>query len=63
LQKWLERCQAKQIKEKEKIMKEIIKTQMEDAVVLAKAIPAEEDAEDVEEAVEDAAEGETTVTI
>jgi hypothetical protein len=42
--------------EKEKIMKEIIKTQMEDAVELAKAIPAEEDVEDVEEAVEDAAE-------
>jgi hypothetical protein len=40
-----------------------IKTQMEDAVVLAKAIPAEEDEEDVEEAVEDAAEEETTVTI
>jgi hypothetical protein len=32
------------MKEKEKIVKEIIKTQMEDAVVLAKAIPAEEDA-------------------
>jgi hypothetical protein len=36
---------------------------MEDAVVLAKVIPAEKDAEDVEEAVEDAAEEETTVTI
>jgi hypothetical protein len=47
---------GKKMKEKEKIMKEIIKTQMEDAVVLAKAIPAEEDADDVEEAVEDAAE-------
>jgi hypothetical protein len=33
---------------------------MEDAVVLAKEIPAEEDAE---EAVEDAAEEETTVSI
>jgi hypothetical protein len=44
-------------------MKEIIKTQMEEAIVLAKAIPAEEDAEDVEEAVEDVAEEETTVTI
>jgi hypothetical protein len=51
------------MKEKEKIMKEIIKTQMEDAVVLAKAIPAEEDAEDVEEAMEDAAEKEKTVSI
>jgi hypothetical protein len=51
------------MKKKEKIRKEIIKTQMEDAVVLAKVIPAEEDAEDVEEAVEDAAEEETTVTI
>jgi hypothetical protein len=51
------------MKEQEKIMKEIIKTQMEDAVVLASAIPAEEDAEDVEEAVEDAAEEETTVSI
>jgi hypothetical protein len=30
---------------------------MEDAVVLAKAIPADEDAEDLEEAVEDAAKG------
>jgi hypothetical protein len=36
---------------------------MEDAVVLSKAIPYEEDAEDVEEAVEDAAEEETTVNI
>jgi hypothetical protein len=51
------------MKEKEKVMKEIIKTKMEDAVVLAKAIPAEEDAEDVEEAGEDAVEEETTVTI
>jgi hypothetical protein len=51
------------MKEKEKIMKQIIITQMEDAVVLAKAISAEEDAEDVEEAVEDAAEEETIVTI
>jgi hypothetical protein len=54
LQKWLGRCQAKQIKEKEKIMIEIIKTQPEDALVLAKAIPAEEDAEEV---VEDAEKG------
>jgi hypothetical protein len=36
--------------------------QMVDAVVLAKAIPAEEDAEDVEEAEEDAAGEETTVS-
>jgi hypothetical protein len=46
-----------------KIMIEIIKIQTEDAVVIAKAIPAEEDEEDVEEAVEDAAEEETTMTI
>jgi hypothetical protein len=51
------------MKEKEKIMIEIIKTQMEDAVVLAKAILAEEDAEDVEEAVVDAVEDETIATI
>jgi hypothetical protein len=44
-------------------MIEIIKTQTEDAVVLAKAIPSEEDAEDVEEAVDDAVEEETIVTI
>jgi hypothetical protein len=44
-------------------MKEIIKTQMEEAVVLARVIPAEEDAEDAEEAKEDAAEEETIVTI
>jgi hypothetical protein len=53
------------MKEKEKIVKEIIKIQMEDAVVLTKAIPAEEDAEDTEdaqEAKEDAAEEETTVS-
>jgi predicted DNA-binding ArsR family transcriptional regulator len=50
-------------KEKEKIMIEIIKTQMEDAEVLAKAIPSEEDVEDVEDAVEDAMEEETTVII
>jgi hypothetical protein len=51
------------MKEKEKIMIEIITTQMEDAVVLAKAILAEEDAEDAEEAVADAVEEETIVTI
>jgi hypothetical protein len=44
-------------------MIEIIKTQMEDALVLAEAIPAEEDAVEVEEAAEDAVEEETTVTI
>jgi hypothetical protein len=54
---------GKKMKEKEKIMIEIIKTQTEDAVVLAKAIPADEDAEDVEEAAEDTVEEETTVTI
>jgi hypothetical protein len=51
------------MKEKEKIMIEIFKTQTEDAVVLAKAILAAEDAEDVTEAVEDAVEEETIVTI
>jgi hypothetical protein len=54
------------MKEKEKIIIEIIKTQLEDALVLVKAIPAEEDAEEdaeeVEEAMEDAAEEETIVT-
>jgi hypothetical protein len=58
LQRWLERCQAKQMKEKEKIVKEIITTQMADTVVLAKAISAEED---TEEAEDDAAEEETTI--
>jgi hypothetical protein len=47
--------------EKEKIMIEIIKTPTEDAAVLAKAILAEEDAEDVEEAVVDAVEEETAI--
>jgi hypothetical protein len=51
---------VKKMKEKEKIVKEIITTQMVDAVVLAKAIPAKEDTEDSEEAEEDAAEEETT---
>jgi hypothetical protein len=63
LPKWLERCQAKKMKENEKLTKEIIKTQTEDAVVLAKEIPAEDDAEDVEEAVGGAVEEETIVTI
>jgi hypothetical protein len=58
---WEEARQKK--RRNKKIMKEIIKTQMEDVVVLAKAIPAEEDAEDVEYAVEEAAEEGTTVTI
>jgi hypothetical protein len=51
------------MQENEKLMIEIIKTQTEDTLVLTKAIPAEEDAEDAEEAVEDAAEEETIVTI
>jgi hypothetical protein len=63
LQIWLKRCQAKQMNEKEKLMIEIIKTQAEDAVVLAKAIPAEEDTEGVEEAAVDAVEEETIVSI
>jgi hypothetical protein len=46
---------------KRKIVKEVIKTQMEDTVMLAKAIPAKEDTEDAEEAEEDAAEKETTI--
>jgi hypothetical protein len=46
---------------KRKLMIEIIKTPTEDAVVLVKAIPAEEDAEDVDEAVVDAVEEETTI--
>jgi hypothetical protein len=54
---------GKKMKEQEKIAKEIIKIQMAGAVVLAKAIPAEEDADDAEEAMEDAAEEETTVSI
>jgi hypothetical protein len=49
------------MKEKEKLMIEIIKTQTEDAVVLTKAIPAEEDAE--ESAVEAVAEETTIVSI
>jgi hypothetical protein len=51
------------MKEKEKIVKEIIKTKMADTVVLAKAIPSEEDEEDAEEVEEDAAEEETTTVI
>jgi hypothetical protein len=63
LQIWLERCQAKEMKEKEKIMIEIITIPMEDAIVLAKEIPAEEDAEDAEEAKVDVVEKETTIVI
>jgi hypothetical protein len=51
------------MKEKEKVMIEIITIQMEDAVVLAKAILAEEEVEDVEEAVVDTVEEETIVNI
>jgi hypothetical protein len=51
------------MKEKEKLMIEIIKTQTEEAVVVAKAIPAEEDTDDVEEAAVDEAEEGTIVTI
>jgi hypothetical protein len=60
---WLERCQSKQIKEKEKVMMEIITIQMEDALVLSKAILAEENAEDVEEAVVEVVEESTIVSI
>jgi hypothetical protein len=49
--------------EKEKVMIQIITIQMEDAVVLPKAILAEEDAEAVEEAVVDTVEEETIVSI
>jgi hypothetical protein len=42
-------------------MEEIITIQVADTVALAKAIIAEEDAEDAEEAEEDAAEEETTI--
>jgi hypothetical protein len=47
--------------EKEKIMIEIITIPMEDAVVLAKAILTAEGAEEVEEAVVDPVEEETTI--
>jgi predicted DNA-binding ArsR family transcriptional regulator len=49
------------MKEKEKVMIEIIITQMEDAAVIAKAILAEEDVEDVEEAAVAAVEEGTTI--
>jgi hypothetical protein len=48
---------------KEKIMIEILTIPMGDAVILAKAILAAEDAEDVEEAVMDAVEEEKIVSI
>jgi hypothetical protein len=51
------------MKEKEKAMIEIITTQMEDAVILANAILANEDAEDAGEAVVDAVEEETIVSV
>jgi hypothetical protein len=51
------------MKEKEKSMIKVIKTQTEVAVVLVKAIPTEEHAEEVEEAMKDAVEEETVVTI
>jgi hypothetical protein len=47
--------------EKEKIMKEIIKIQMVVAVVVARAIMAEEDAEDADEVDEFVAEETTTI--
>jgi hypothetical protein len=49
------------MKEKEKIVKEIITIQVADTVALTKAIIAKEDAEDAEEAEEDAVEEETTI--
>jgi hypothetical protein len=51
------------MKEKEKVMIEIITIHMEDAIVLAKEILAEEDEEGVEEAVVEAVEEETIVSI
>jgi hypothetical protein len=54
---------SKSNEEKIKKMTEIVTIQMEDALVLAKAILAEEDAEDVGEAVVDAVEKETIVSI
>jgi hypothetical protein len=49
------------MKEKEKIVKEIITIQVADAVAVTKAIIDEEDAEDAEDAEEDAAEEETAI--
>jgi hypothetical protein len=61
LHRWLKRCQTSPMMEQEKIMIEIITIPMEEALILAKEILAEEDAEDVEEAVVDAVEEETTI--
>jgi hypothetical protein len=52
LQIWLERGQANQTMEKEKIMKETSIITMVVAVAVTRAIMAEEDAEDAEEAEE-----------
>jgi hypothetical protein len=49
------------MKEKEKIMIEVIISPTEDTIVLAKAILAKEDAEDAEEAAVDAVEEEKTI--
>jgi hypothetical protein len=61
----MERCQANQMMEKEKIMKEIIIIQMVVAVAVAREIMAEEEAEgakeDAEGDKEDAAEESTTI--
>jgi hypothetical protein len=51
------------MKEKKKLMIEIITIQMKDAIVLYKAVLAEEDDEDVEDAVVEAVEEETIVSI
>jgi hypothetical protein len=61
--KYSKQFQTIPMMEKEKIMIEIITIPMEDAVALAKAILAAEDAEDVEEAVMDVVEKETIVSI
>jgi hypothetical protein len=61
LKRWLQRCQEKQTREKEKIMKYIITIQVADAAAVARAMMAEEDAEVAEDAEEDAAEEETTI--
>jgi hypothetical protein len=62
-QQWQADQQTNIIAEKEKLMIEIITIPMEDAVVLAKAILAAEDAEDVEEAVVAVVEEERIVSI
>jgi hypothetical protein len=63
LLRWLERFQTSSMMEKEKIVKEIITTPMLGAVVLAQAILAVGDAEDVKAAVVEAVEKETIVSI